>query len=97
VYINKILQEFKMVINKGIQLTNRKIINTILYAEDQIVMATAKDELQAMADRQNLTARKYKMNISSTKTKPMAVCGNHIQRVKIVINDNPTKQVSDFK
>jgi len=27
----------------------------------------------------------------------MAVCGNHIQRVKIVINDNITEQVTDFK
>jgi len=32
--IGKILQEFKMVINKGIHLTNRKIINTMLYADD---------------------------------------------------------------
>ena len=27
----------------------------------------------------------------------MAVCGNHIQRVKIVINDNIIEQVTDFK
>jgi regulator of replication initiation timing len=25
------------------------------------------------------------------------MCGNHIQRVKIVINDNPIEQVSDFE
>jgi hypothetical protein len=78
-----------MVINKGIQLTNRKIINTVLYAGDQILMATCGDELQTMAHHLNLIPRKYKINVSSTKTKPMAVCGNHIQRVKIVVNDNP--------
>jgi predicted SPOUT superfamily RNA methylase MTH1 len=27
----------------------------------------------------------------------MAMCGNHIQRVKIVINNNPIEQVSEFK
>jgi hypothetical protein len=27
----------------------------------------------------------------------MAMCGNNKQRVKIVINDNPIEQVSDFK
>jgi predicted SPOUT superfamily RNA methylase MTH1 len=27
----------------------------------------------------------------------MAICGNHIQTVKIVINDNPIEQVSEFK
>jgi len=31
IYINKIIQEFKIVIKKGIQLNNRKLINTILY------------------------------------------------------------------
>jgi len=35
--------------------------------------------------------------ISSTKTKSMAMWGNHIQRVKIVINDNIIEQVTDFK
>jgi predicted SPOUT superfamily RNA methylase MTH1 len=45
----------------------------------------------------HLIARKYKMTISSTKTKSMAMWGNHIQRVKIVINDNIIEQVTDFK
>ena len=37
------------------------------------------------------------MTISSIKTKSMAVCGNHIQRVKIVINENTIEQVTNFK
>jgi len=28
--------------------------------------------------------------------KPMAMCGNHIQRVTIVINDKIIEQVTDF-
>ena len=50
-----------------------------------------------MAYHLNLIARKYKITISSTKTKSMAMWGNHIQRVKIVINDNIIEQVIDFK
>jgi len=88
IYINKIIQEFKLAIKKGIQLNNRKILNTILYADDQILMATSEDELQTVAYQLNLIARKYKMTISSTKTKSMAVCGNHILRVKIVIKQH---------
>ena len=42
-------------------------------------------------------ARKYKMTISSTETKSMAMCGNHKQRVKIVINNNIIEKVTDFK
>jgi hypothetical protein len=36
------------------------------------------------------------MTISSKKTKPMAMCGNHIHRVKIVINDNIIEEVTYF-
>ena len=97
IYINKIIQEFKLVIKKGIPLNNRKILNTILYADDQILMAISEDELQTMAHQLNLVAKKYKMTISSTKTKSMAMCGNHIQRVKTVINDNINEQVTDFR
>ena len=50
-----------------------------------------------MAHHLNLIARKYKMTISSTKTKSMAMWGNHMQRVKIVINDNIIEKVTDFK
>ena len=50
-----------------------------------------------MANHLNLIARKYKMTISSTTTKSIAICGNYIQRVKIVINNNIIEQVTDFK
>ena len=60
-------------------------------------MATSEDELQTMAHQLNLIVRKYKMTISCTKTNSMAKCGNHIQRVKIVINNNIIGQVTDFK
>ena len=42
-------------------------------------------------------SRKYRMTISSTKTKSMAMRGNPIQRVKIVINENIIEQVTFFK
>ena len=95
IYINKIIQEFKTVIKKAVQLNNRKLVNTIFYADDQILMATS-DDLQTMANPLNLIPRKYKMTIPSTKTKSMAMWGNHIQRIKIVINDI-IEQVTDFK
>ena len=31
------------------------------------------------------------------KSKSMAMCGNHMQRVKIVINDNIIEEIADFK
>ena len=53
-------------------------------------------DLQTMAHHLNLIARNYKMTISSTKTKSMTMWGNHIQSVKIVINDNIIEQVTYF-
>ena len=96
IHINKIIQEFKTVIKKGIHLNNRKLVNTIHYAGDQILMATSENDLQTMAHHLKLIERKYKTTISSTKTKSMAMWGNHIQRVKIVINVI-IEQVTDFK
>jgi len=63
----------------------------------QILMATSEGDLQTKAHHLNLIARKYKLTISSTKTKSMAMWGNHIQRVKIVINDNIIEEVTDIK
>jgi len=58
IYSNKIIQEFKTLIKMGIQPNNRKLVNTILYADDQIVMATSEDDLQTMAHHLNPTATK---------------------------------------
>jgi hypothetical protein len=97
IYINKIVQEFNATIMKGIQLNKRKYINNILYADDQILMATSEDDLQKMVYHSNLIARKYNMIIFSTKTKSNAMYGNQIQRVKVVINDKIIEQVTEFK
>jgi hypothetical protein len=45
IYINKTVQELKTTIMKGIQLNKKKYINTTLYADDQILMATSEDDL----------------------------------------------------
>jgi hypothetical protein len=45
-YINKIIQEFKIAIKNGIKLKNMKLVNTILYADDKILMATSENNLQ---------------------------------------------------
>jgi len=61
-------------------------------------MAASEVDLQTTAQHLNLIARKYKMAISSTKNKiNVQSGGNHIQRVKIVENDNIIEQVTDFK
>ena len=58
-------------------VNSRKLVNTIRYADDQILIATSEDELQTMAYHLNLTARKYKMTIPSKgkgKAIPLHAC-----------------------
>jgi predicted SPOUT superfamily RNA methylase MTH1 len=50
-----------------------------------------------MAYPLSLIARNSKIVISNTKTKSVAMCGNYIQRVKIVTNDNLIEEVRDIK
>jgi len=45
----------------------RMHVRTILYADDQILIAISEDDLQTMVQHLKLIARKYKMTISSTK------------------------------
>jgi len=44
-----------------------------------------------------ITITQYKITISNTKTKRMTMWGNHIQRIKNMINVNNIEQVTDFK
>ena len=62
-------------IKKGIEINNRELVNTILYADNQILIATSEDELQTMAYHLKLIAGKYKMTISSTKQKQWQCVG----------------------
>ena len=50
-----------------------------------------------MVNYLKLLARKYKVTISSTRPKSMAIWRNHIQKVKNVIYENIIEKVRDFK
>ena len=84
---------------QSLQLFNYSVkISALNTADYRIVKCFSKIEaFIIMAYHLNLIARKYKMTISSTKTFSVEMCGNHIQRVEIVINDNFIEQVTDFK
>jgi hypothetical protein len=60
-------------------------------------MATSEGPSRTMAKDLNLITRKYKMNISSTKTKSMTIHGNHRPRSNKFLSDNPVGHVSVFK
>jgi hypothetical protein len=49
----------------------------MLYAGDQILMATSKNELQTMAYHLNPIPGKYNINVSSTQTNGQCVGTTH--------------------
>jgi hypothetical protein len=72
------------------------VIQTILYADDQVITANSENELQMAVNKVHKIAKKYDMKISTSKTKAIGVCGKNIQRVKIEIEGKIIEQVSNF-
>jgi hypothetical protein len=97
IYTNRLVKEWKAKTKSWIQVTKNNKISTILYADDQILLATSEDELQLTSHQLNKIAREYNMSISTEKTKAIAMCGNTIQRVKIKIGNRIIEQVTDIK
>jgi len=48
------------------------------------------------AHRLNNIAKKYKLKISTSKTKSMGMCGNEIRRLKIMIEGKIIEKVTEF-
>jgi sorting nexin-29 len=93
--ITQLTREWKSITTTGFKICNNKTLKTMLYADDQIILAKT-DKLQIAANTLNEIARKYSMKTSTTKTQSMAVCGKNMQRAKIVIDDTIIVQVTDF-
>jgi hypothetical protein len=58
---------------KQIILAKDLILNTMLFADDQVIMASTEDELQRATYTHNNIAIKYNLKISVNETKAMAM------------------------
>jgi uncharacterized lipoprotein YehR (DUF1307 family) len=84
--MNKGLEIWRTYSPKGIKLTKNIEINTILFADDQILLAESEDDLQRAVTTLNKVMKTYNMKISCNKTKSMAMLGREQRRVKIIID-----------
>jgi hypothetical protein len=50
-------------------LAQKKVLQTILYVDDQIITVKSEDDLQTATHKLNKTADKYNMTISTSKLK----------------------------
>ena len=80
---------------KGYKIGDRKI-KTLCYADDAVLIAESEDELQRLLHHFNTTAKKFKMNISVTKTGVMSKSKTPL-RCKLEIDGRSVQQEIKFK
>jgi hypothetical protein len=54
------------------QLSNRYTVNTILYANDQVLISKSEDKLQISA--YHLMVKKYTLRMSTSEMKSVGMC-----------------------
>lgn len=97
IYMDKIIREWTKETPKGVQLAENKFLETILFADDQVILAENEDDLQRNVYKLEKVTKMFDMKISSAKTKTLAFRGKEPVRSKIVINGKIIEQVRNFK
>jgi uncharacterized lipoprotein YehR (DUF1307 family) len=81
-YMNKGTEIWRTYSPKGIKLTKNTEINTILFADDQILLAENEDDIQRAVTTLNKVMKTYSMKISCNKTESMTILGREQRGVK---------------
>jgi hypothetical protein len=92
IYINKIIQKWKVTRHGNIPINRNANINTMLFADDQILLTKSEDDLQYSVHNLNKIASEFSMEINVEKTSVMAFRGMEPIRSKICINNKTLKQ-----
>jgi len=80
----------------GISVGGR-IINTVRYADDKIVVANSQKGLQQLMDNLNKVTREFDMKINVKKTKMMSISQKRNTKLKIIVDGQQVEQVSQFR
>ena len=78
------------------KLSKNQQLSTLLFADDQVVIADMEDNLQKAAHKLDQIITEYGLTISVQKTKSMAFKGRDPVRTKIVIDNKIIEQVKMF-
>ena len=71
-------------------------LNTLLFADDQVIIQDSEDKLHKYVYILNQISKDYNLKISMDKTKIMAFKGKHLVRSKIAIDGSILEQVRQF-
>jgi len=70
--------------------------NTLLFADDQVIIQDSEDKVQKSVYILNQTSKDYNLKISTDKTKIMAFKGKHLVPSKIEIDGWILEKVRQF-
>ena len=71
-------------------------INTLLFADDQLIIADTEDNLQRAVYLLYSISKEYNLEIATGKTKVFGFVGTDHLKAKVIINDETLDQVSQF-
>jgi transcription initiation factor TFIIIB Brf1 subunit/transcription initiation factor TFIIB len=71
-------------------------LSTLLFADNQVIIADTEDNLQKAAHKLNRLITKYGLTTSVQKTKLIAFKGRYPVRTKTVIDNKIIEQVKSF-
>jgi hypothetical protein len=84
-YIDGIIRRWQIELKDKFYINNTEI-NTLHFADDQVILANSEDNLKKAIHTLNVISKDYNMRISIDKTKVLALRGKDTIRIKIVIN-----------
>jgi predicted DNA-binding protein YlxM (UPF0122 family) len=94
-YIDEVTRECQKELQTH-YITDDISLNTILFTDDQVVLADSEDNLQRAVYKLSNIANKYNLKMSAKKTKVLAFVGMNSLRAKIMINGQIIEQVNSF-
>jgi len=96
IYLDEIITKWQKQDITGIKLSKNQQLSTLLFADDQVIIVDAEDNVQKAAHKLNQTVTEYGLTISAQKTKLMAFKGRDPVRTKIVIDNKIVEQLNSF-
>ena len=96
IYIDDLLRNWKHKADAGIMLNRKLYLNTLLFADDQVVIQDSKDKLQKSVYILNKMSKDYNLKISTDRTKIMAFKGKRVVCSNIEIDGSILEQAKQF-
>jgi len=77
-------------------LTRNLYLNTLLFADDQVIIQDSEDKLQISVYILNQMSKDYNLKICTDETKIVAFRGKHLVRSKIEMDGSILEKVRQF-